>query len=195
MTRTLENLSFFALGTASWPLVEYGLHGGLFHHGPKTIQATREHLDHHRDPTQNDHEGWTYLEGLKLMAPLVTQYLGYFQAGLTPLMGFRRAAFFNAGLVFGFLLYENVHQSIHRRPPQNWYEEKMWRHHLSHHFNNPKKNHGVTTTIFDHLFGTYEKPGDITIPEHLANRWMKEGLPEGYRLRKSKGAKVKVPAA
>lgn len=196
MAGLLDSLFWVGTGMVSWPALEYALHGGLFHNGPKTIQATADHLDHHRDPTQNDTPDWTYLKGLKMMLPIVVEYATYVQIGLTPVLGMRRAALTTGGLILGFLIYEEFHQGIHRRPPRNAYEEKMWKHHLSHHFENPKKNHGVTVDLFDHLFGTYEKPAEvIEIPEHLANRWMKEALPEGYVIKKRRMPKSRQAVA
>jgi sterol desaturase/sphingolipid hydroxylase (fatty acid hydroxylase superfamily) len=33
-------------------------------------------------------------------------------------------------------------------------------------------NHGVTSPIWDVVFGTYQAPGVIVVPERLAMRWL-----------------------
>ena len=69
---------------------------------------------------------------------------------------------------------------MHTHAPRNAYGRWARRHHLHHHFANPKVNHGLTTSLWDHVFRTYEKPGVITVPGKQVPRlaWiLEEGEP------------------
>jgi sterol desaturase/sphingolipid hydroxylase (fatty acid hydroxylase superfamily) len=35
-------------------------------------------------------------------------------------------------------------------------------------------NHGVTSPIWDFVFGTYRRPGTITVPKKLCMAWLKD---------------------
>jgi 4-hydroxysphinganine ceramide fatty acyl 2-hydroxylase len=47
------------------------------------------------------------------------------------------------------------------------------RHHFHHHFGHPTANHGVTSPIWDMVFGTYERvDGPLRVPRRLAMVWL-----------------------
>ena len=50
----------------------------------------------------------------------------------------------------------------------------MRRHHFHHHFHNPKRNHGVTSPLWDLLFRTYERPAVVRVPMKHAMGWLVE---------------------
>jgi sterol desaturase/sphingolipid hydroxylase (fatty acid hydroxylase superfamily) len=82
------------------------------------------------------------------------------------------------GLTFGFsfvsmyVLYEWVHRREHTHRGFGAWGRYLRRHHFHHHFGNPHSNHGVTTPIWDVVFGTYERPGRIRVPDKLRMRWL-----------------------
>jgi hypothetical protein len=43
------------------------------------------------------------------------------------------------------------------------------KYHFHHHFGDPKMNHGVTTRFGDRVFGTFETPDIVYVPENI--RW------------------------
>ena len=47
--------------------------------------------------------------------------------------------------------------ALYVRGPSTRYARWAARHHLHHHFVTPRKNHGVTTPVWDWIFGTYQK--------------------------------------
>ena len=46
--------------------------------------------------------------------------------------------------------------------------------HFYHHFGDPGANHGVTSPIWDMVFGTWQAPGRIRVPVKLQMCWLVE---------------------
>jgi sterol desaturase/sphingolipid hydroxylase (fatty acid hydroxylase superfamily) len=64
------------------------------------------------------------------------------------------AFMFFPGFVLGYLLYGSMHYAIHaRNPPFKWMKP-LWRNHHLHHYKNEHQGFGVSSTLWDHVFGT-----------------------------------------
>ena len=63
---------------------------------------------------------------------------------------------FAVGFIIMYGTYEVIHRRIHTHAPLNAWGEWARRHHLVHHHVAPKLNHGVTTSLWDHVFGTWK---------------------------------------
>ena len=62
-------------------------------------------------------------------------------------------AFF-PGFLIGYLIYGSMHYAIHAwNPPFKWMKP-LWRNHHLHHYKNVELGFGVSSTLWDHLFGT-----------------------------------------
>ncbi len=61
---------------------------------------------------------------------------------------------FFPGFIFGYLLYGSMHYAIHAfNPPFKWMKS-LWRNHHLHHYKEEEKGFGVSTTLWDRIFGT-----------------------------------------
>jgi len=61
---------------------------------------------------------------------------------------------FFPGFMLGYLLYGSMHYAIHAwNPPFRWLKP-LWRNHHLHHYKNDHQGFGVSTTIWDRVFGT-----------------------------------------
>ncbi|MGF1669998.1 MAG: sterol desaturase family protein [Balneolaceae bacterium] len=60
---------------------------------------------------------------------------------------------FMPGFMTGYLLYTFVHFSVHKTPVPS-YLKVQYRHHAVHHYKYPNKAFGVSTTLWDRVFGT-----------------------------------------
>ena len=61
---------------------------------------------------------------------------------------------FTAGFLFGYAAYLSVHYIVHRfKPPQNFFR-KLWIHHSIHHYQDDTKAFGVSSPLWDFVFGT-----------------------------------------
>lgn len=129
------------LGRALWPLVEYGVHGGLSHGWRTPVSPL--HWAHHVEPQR------VFTSPLAWV-PIVLALFAVLQLAV----GAALAAGFVSGLLAGFLRYEYLHWRIHFRAPRSERERRRRAHHLAHHECNPSAYYGVTTDRFDRVFGT-----------------------------------------
>ena len=74
----------------------------------------------------------------------------------------RWATAFTGGMLGTYFWYELVHRRLHTHPPTHAYGRWACRNHLQHHFGSPMRNHGVTSPVWDKVFGTYDEPGHLT---------------------------------
>lgn len=156
------SLTAFVIGIGSWSLLEYLLHRFVFHHRVLGKAAAAEHLEHHA------RVDWfaPWSSKLKLAAII----LGAASLLLWPLLGLGLGASWAAGVVAAWLSYEALHRAIHVFPPRTAYGRWAWRHHLHHHFGNPRANHGVSSPIWDLVFGTFERVEVVAVPPKQAHK-------------------------
>ena len=160
-------IATFAAGVVLWTFLEYSLHRWAFHGRKLGKKVAREHLDHH---AKVDYFA-PWATKIAMAAPIL--------AGITALavlaMGAPGAGV-TLGVFSGWLIYELIHRRIHVAAPGNAYARWARAHHLSHHFGKSHANHGVTSPIWDHVFGTFEAPGVIIVPRRHAGKfpWLVE---------------------
>lgn len=161
----LAGLALLALGGAAWSLGEYLMHRFAMHELKGKGMASREHLRHHAE-RDSVLESW-YFAWAGVIA--VGAVLGAGAAwALGPVGGL-----LGVGWVAGYGFYDWIHWRAHRRPIAHPYERWVRRHHFHHHFGHPMANHGVTSPVWDMVFGTYERvDGPVRVPRRLAMRWL-----------------------
>lgn len=158
-----------AAGVALWTFAEYVLHRFAMHALNGRGIMSREHLEHHVG------SGWSFgsttllsWAGVILLGLVLWSPIGWLLVGSPGLaLGF--------GWCVGYAGYEHQHAAAHLRGPRGRYSTWLRRHHFHHHFGHPRSNHGVTTSLWDHLFGTYERPERVRVPRRLAQPWMLDG--------------------
>lgn len=153
------------LGVLTWSLLEYVIHRWLGHDSrfrPNFFES--EHTQHH---AAGDYfaPSWKKVAAagaaLAVAAPLAS-------LAVAPPLGLSYAA----GLAGFYLFYEFVHRRAHTHVGVGRYGRWLRRHHFYHHFANPAANHGVTSPIWDLVFGTYRAPGMIKVPVRMAMPWL-----------------------
>jgi sterol desaturase/sphingolipid hydroxylase (fatty acid hydroxylase superfamily) len=133
----------YVAGLVVWTLIEYLLHRAVFHHAPILSQI---HELHHNVPQDLiGTPGWASVSiGLILVAGPLCVALG-FDLGVAA----------TAGLATGYLWYVFVHYATHHwRPPRHSYLYRARLRHARHHHLSHSGNFGVTTGLWDHVFGT-----------------------------------------
>ena len=166
----------FGLGAMGWSLSEYLLHR-FAGHGPSRLRKGawwlppnvllllfwEEHTAHHRDPMYFA-PGWkkalTAVATVPVAGVLVASFTS-FAVGLSFALGFSLT----------YVAYEWLHRRVHTHAPTNAYMGWMRRHHLQHHVS-PKKNHGVTSGLWDRVFGTREAPAVVKLPRSITPAWL-----------------------
>jgi sterol desaturase/sphingolipid hydroxylase (fatty acid hydroxylase superfamily) len=61
---------------------------------------------------------------------------------------------FFSGFMIGYLTYAMIHYSMHAFRPPKGYFKWLWEYHNIHHFKHPDKAYGVSSPLWDHIFGT-----------------------------------------
>ena len=154
---SLDYLSFGGLnvfflfigGMLFWSLTEYILHRFLFHLQPDTEIGKRInyvlHGNHHEYPRDKG----------RLFMPAVPSLMiaSVFFISFHVILGQRAFSFF-PGFMLGYLIYGSMHYAIHAmNPPFKWMKG-LWRNHHLHHYKETELGFGVSSTLWDHVFGT-----------------------------------------
>jgi sterol desaturase/sphingolipid hydroxylase (fatty acid hydroxylase superfamily) len=145
-------LLLLASGVLSWGLLEYGLHRFIFHYDARTELGRKlvygAHLSHHDDPLAINR----IFSSLMISAPVAGAYL--LLARLVT-GSWRAASSLFAGLALGYFYYEWLHFRAHHRRARLRYFRYLRKYHLLHHYKTPELRFGVTSPLFDIIFGTF----------------------------------------
>jgi sterol desaturase/sphingolipid hydroxylase (fatty acid hydroxylase superfamily) len=144
----------FLAGVFFWTLFEYVMHRFLFHYVADTERGKRInyvlHGNHHEYPRDKQRLFMPALPSLIIASTLFTIF--YFTAYIFS-ASINVFAFF-PGFMIGYLLYGTMHYAIHAwNPPFKWMKG-LWRNHHLHHYKQDHRGFGVSSTLWDHVFGT-----------------------------------------
>ena len=154
--QTPEMVLLFFAGLAFFTFVEYIMHRYLYH-----IPATSErkqkisytmHGVHHDYPKDKSRLAMPPLLSLIVATVLFIIYrvvLGDFVFG------------FLAGFLIGYAGYLAVHYSVHAFKVPNNFLKVLWHHHSIHHYREPDRAFGVSSTLWDHIFRTMPRKNPI----------------------------------
>jgi hypothetical protein len=78
------------------------------------------------------------------------------------------------------LLYEVLHRRAHTHAPSNRYGRWRRKNHFAHHFADPRLAQGVTTPLWDIVFGTRLSVDRVRVPRRLAMSWLVDMNGEVY---------------
>lgn len=142
-------IGIFFTGIFFWTLFEYVAHRFLFHWVPKTPRAVKFvytlHGNHHHYPRDRQR---------LFMPPLPSLIIAVVLFSFMYLVMKTYAFMFFPGFLIGYLLYGSMHYAIHAwNPPFKWMKA-LWRNHHLHHYKNEHQGFGVSSTLWDHVFGT-----------------------------------------
>ncbi|XP_076239715.1 fatty acid 2-hydroxylase [Calliopsis andreniformis] len=149
----LEASISYVFGLLLWSILEYTLHRKLFHFKPPTTSKILMSLHfllhgvHHKAP----------LDGRRLVFPpaaafLVATLLFYIYQVFFPQT---TAYFIVAGTVTGYVAYDLTHYYLHHGAPKvGTYLYDMKRNHNYHHFLHHDLGFGISSILWDHIFGT-----------------------------------------
>jgi sterol desaturase/sphingolipid hydroxylase (fatty acid hydroxylase superfamily) len=152
-------------GAATWTLLEYAIHRYLGHGRRwRKNPFALEHIRHH---VEGDYFAPTWKKvviagGVGAVA----------SAGAVAAVGAALGLGYVAGLLACYALYEWVHRRDHTHAGWGAYGRWLRAHHFRHHLEDARKNFGVTTPLWDLVFGTYATGGIISVPPRLAMRWL-----------------------
>lgn len=148
------HLLWFVAGLVVWSFFEYATHRWAYHINFKNrkVRWVLEafHLYHH-----SHMQDYRVLNaGLLLIYPLATFFwlLAFIFLG-----SYSVASSFALGLLVYYFFYENVHYYIHYRYFKSGYMAMIQKYHLYHHYAKWNVNFGNTISLWDRVFGTYDR--------------------------------------
>lgn len=140
----------FLLGLLNWTLMEYWLHRLVFHYEAKSRLGKRlvwlAHGVHHDWP--NDKLRLVFPPAISL--PLALLFWGLYTAVFGEAS--RYAAF--AGLTSGYLAYDMIHYATHHFSWDGRVMKFLRAYHMAHHFKGGPFRFGVSSPLWDYVFGT-----------------------------------------
>lgn len=153
-------------GVLTWTLLEYLIHRWMGHDRRfKKTPFGVEHIRHHVEgnyfaPT------WKKLAFAVVFAAVIAP-LACLVAGVAPGLAYV------GGLIGFYGVYEWLHRREHTHAGWGPYGRWARRHHFHHHFVDGRANHGVTSPLWDLVFGTYQQPAsNIAVPKKLVMQWL-----------------------
>jgi sterol desaturase/sphingolipid hydroxylase (fatty acid hydroxylase superfamily) len=139
----------FLAGIFFWSFFEYIMHRFVFHYASESERARKfiyiMHGNHHHFPRDKERLFMPPVPSLILSSAIFS--LQYLAIG-------KYAFMFFPGFIIGYLMYGTMHYAIHAwNPPFKWMKG-LWRNHHLHHYKNEERGFGVSSTLWDHVFGT-----------------------------------------
>ncbi|XP_010540644.1 PREDICTED: dihydroceramide fatty acyl 2-hydroxylase FAH1-like [Tarenaya hassleriana] len=145
-----EMAAMVAFGIFIWTLIEYTLHRFLFHIKTKSYWGNTAHYlmhgCHHKHP----------MDHLRLVFPpaataiLCIPFWNIVKLFATPST---TPGLFGGGLL-GYVMYDITHYYLHHAQPSSQVTKNLKKYHLNHHFRIQDKGFGITSSLWDNVFGT-----------------------------------------
>ncbi len=148
----------YVVGLLVWSLSEYLLHRYLFHYEPThpTLKWVWYliHGVHHEQPQCKTRLVMPPI----LSIPLAFLFFGFFEIVVGGLLGAPLwVAPLFAGFVTGYISYDMLHYAEHHLSMKWGFLKFVKRYHLLHHFRTPEHRFGVSSPLWDYIFGTRPK--------------------------------------
>jgi len=152
-------------GIATWTLLEYMIHRWMGH--DRRFRRTPFGIEHIRHHAEGNYFAPTWK---KLIIAAVVGVGACYPA--IAIAGRTAGIAYVAGLICFYGVYEWLHRRDHTHAGIGPYARWQRKHHFHHHFVDPSTNHGVTTPLWDLVFGTYRTPTTIKVPPKLCMAWL-----------------------
>jgi 4-hydroxysphinganine ceramide fatty acyl 2-hydroxylase len=149
---TLTVAGLFLFGMFVWTLLEYIIHRHLFHYEPRTRVGKQLHFIVHGVHHDYPNDARRLVMPPAVSIPLAIAFFGLFFG----VFG-RFAPAVSAGFAFGYVCYDTVHYAIHHFPMKRGVGRWLKQYHLRHHFQDDQAGYGVSSPLWDYVFGTIRK--------------------------------------
>jgi sterol desaturase/sphingolipid hydroxylase (fatty acid hydroxylase superfamily) len=145
----------FLLGLFLWTFAEYILHRFLFHFPAKNEWQKRMsflmHGVHHASPRDKTR----LVMPPAVSIPLALVFYGLYYVIFTYVLiipQWLSPVFM--GFIVGYLIYDMTHYATHHFSMKKGYFRMVRQQHMHHHFQTPDKRFGVSSPLWDYVFGT-----------------------------------------
>jgi sterol desaturase/sphingolipid hydroxylase (fatty acid hydroxylase superfamily) len=145
-------------GVLLWTLIEYLLHRFVFHFTPHgKMQEDLSFLIH------GIHHDYPWDADRLVMPPAVSLSVGALL--YLPIMFVAGPVYFGvafAGTALGYVWYDLAHYAFHHIKPRTALGRYLRSYHLIHHFKTHTRRYGVSTPLWDYVFGTAPEREEAT---------------------------------
>jgi sterol desaturase/sphingolipid hydroxylase (fatty acid hydroxylase superfamily) len=145
----------FVLGVFLWTFTEYVMHRFVFHFHSDSERVQRIfylfHGVHHEQPQCKTRLVMPPVVSIPLA--VVFYVLFWLVFGVLLAAGHWIGACFS-GFIAGYLAYDMIHYATHHFPMRQGYAKFLKRYHLQHHYKTPDARYGVSSPLWDRVFGT-----------------------------------------
>ena len=145
-------VAVFICGLAFWTLTEYVLHRWVFHYEPKSRWGKYLHFMMHGVHHDYPNDSKRLVMPPSVSIPLALLFYGLF----TLILGTTHAIPFFGGFILGYIFYDEIHYATHHAPMKFGLWQKMKHHHILHHYHDPGRGYGVSSPLWDYVFGTLD---------------------------------------
>lgn len=150
--KVFDVVIFFVIGVFFWTFFEYLAHRYIFHMNTDTkirerIQYTF-HGVHHEYPRDKHRVVMPPVPGFIIAMLMIVLFRLLFGFSGFPLV---------AGFLAGYASYSLIHYSTHTKIPPKNFMGKLWMHHSLHHYKDHTRAFGVSSPLWDIIFGTMPK--------------------------------------
>ncbi len=148
-------------GMFVWTLTEYLLHRFVFHYMPKSAWGQKLHFLMHGIHHDYPQDATRLVMPPAVSVPLATLFYFLFTVVLPP----ASVGPFFAGFLIGYICYDEIHYATHHAPMKSKVGLWLKHHHVRHHYLDPDRGYGVSTPLWDYVFGTmYKRSEDVAVP-------------------------------
>lgn len=141
----------FLSGVFAWTLTEYLLHRFVFHYEPTSNIGKRLHFLAHGVHHDYPNDSLRLVMPPVISVPLAVLFYWFFRA----LLGETYLPAFFAGFIVGYICYDMIHYATHHAPMTTT-GVGLWvkKHHMRHHYQTDDRFYGVSSPLWDYVFGT-----------------------------------------
>jgi sterol desaturase/sphingolipid hydroxylase (fatty acid hydroxylase superfamily) len=142
-------------GIFFWTFAEYTLHRFVFHYHPSSAGLKRLvflfHGIHHAQPQCKTR----LVMPPAVSVPMAFIFYGLFYGVVGVLLGSRQGVEpLLMGFMTGYLIYDLIHYATHHFPMRGGALKFLKRYHMQHHYKTPDRRFGVSSPLWDKVFGT-----------------------------------------
>jgi 4-hydroxysphinganine ceramide fatty acyl 2-hydroxylase len=151
----LTNLAIVLLFFGGWTLftfVEYNVHRYLYH-----LPATSERREKIAYTIHGVHHDYPKDKQRLAMPPVLSVIIGTILLLIFELILDKYSFSTLAGFMVGYAFYLLVHYSVHIFRPPNNFLKALWTNHAIHHYGSNDTLFGVSSPLWDYIYGTVPK--------------------------------------
>jgi sterol desaturase/sphingolipid hydroxylase (fatty acid hydroxylase superfamily) len=155
-------LLYFLIGLAVWSITEYMLHRYIFHYQPSSPLGQRLHFIFHGVHHDYPRDKKRLVMPPSASIPLAALFYFLFSLIFSKVHLY---AFF-PGFILGYLIYDMLHYAMHHHNFKSGIMKKIKQHHMLHHYQNPDRGYGVSSSLWDTVLQSdFEKSASTKVNE------------------------------